>query len=109
MNKEQYEKFCEGAENMRCYDGRGTYDLYVCETGAHNVVTTYKDKGVTPFTIVCPECGRTMTHKETYKSVHPSVQVIGWVRPTYEQYCKLSPAVKEHVENGGLILETYLK
>ena len=112
MNKEEYDKFCKEAKDMKCYDGRNTYDIYVCDNKecGNRIATTYAVKGVTPFTIKCPKCGKTMTHSETYNNPIPvSIQNLGiikWVRPTYEQYCKLSLGMKEHVENGGLIMET---
>ena len=33
------------------------------------------------------------------------VPVFGWRRPTYEQFCKLSDSMKEHVIQGGLELD----
>lgn len=114
MNKEQYLDFCNKAESMKVYDGRGTFDLYECRelsTGkscGHSIITTYADKGVTPFVIPCPKCGLSMSHTRTFRSVPPGTPVIKWVRPTYEQYVKLSPGLKQHVERGGLIMETEL-
>ncbi|TGY81107.1 hypothetical protein E5359_012090 [Bacteroidales bacterium] len=91
---------------MKVYDGRGTYDLYVCDDCSHQIVTTYAVKGVTPFVIKCRECGGTMKHVATYKKVRPETEVLKWIRPTYSQYLKLSPFTRQHIENGGLILET---
>lgn len=105
MTKTQYEKFCKEAENMDIYDGRNTFELYECEKCTHKLVTTYAVKGVTPFTIRCSECGMTMTHTRTFGSVPDYVPVVKWVRPTYEQYKKLSAGVQEHIENGGLMLK----
>ena len=90
MTKTQYEKFCKEAENMNIYDGRNTFDLYECKKCTHKLVTTYAVKGVTPFIIRCSECGMTMTHTRTFGSVPDYVPVVKWVRPTYEQYKKLS-------------------
>lgn len=113
MNEQEYEKFCKEAENMRCYDGRGTYDIYKCEDGCgHSMATTYAEKGVTPFVMKCRNCGGNMVHTETFRNKNPvSIlygKIIKFVRPTYKQYCGLSNGKKEHVENGGLILETDL-
>lgn len=105
MTKEQYEKFCKDAENMKVYDGRGTFDLYECDCCPNKMVTTYAAKGVTPFTMRCKKCGGVLTHKETYRYVSNGIHVIKFVRPTYEQYTKLSDWQREHVEKGGLILE----
>ena len=130
MNRKEYENFCESIVNEKMYDGRGTYDLYECmakhdpkmypgiptsvletmPTGCgEKIITTYAVKGVTPFTIKCPKCGATMQHTHTFSFVPENVTVQKWVRPTYEQYCKLSKGAKEHIENGGLLLETYLE
>ena len=130
LTKEEYQKFCEKANSRPGYDGRGTYDLYECESHhdprmypgipqsvidsmpkgcGHKIITTYADKGVTPFTMKCPKCGARMTHTETYKSVPDGIKVLRWVRPSYEQYCNLSQYAREHVENCGLILEDDLK
>lgn len=124
--KSEYEQFCKDAENMKVYDGRGTYDLYECKK-EHNpahypgipqnvldempkgcgnkIITTYADKGVTPFTMVCPKCGKTMTHTEIYRGVADGVKVLKWYRPDYDEYVKLPKHIKEHIDNGGLILE----
>lgn len=108
MTQKQYEKFCMKAENMKIYDGRGTFDIYECEECPHKLVTTYAVKGVTPFTIRCSECGKTMTHTRTFGSVPDYVPVVKWVRPAYKQYKKLPVGMQEHIENGGLILEEKL-
>lgn len=106
MNKEEYQKLCEEAENARIYDGRGTIDLYQCDNNPnHKIYTTYADKGVTPFVIRCPVCGSWMSHTSTTKSVPGWIKVLKWVRPTYEEYCKLAPALKEHVEDFGLVMD----
>lgn len=128
MNKEEYNKFCESIEQEKMYDGRGTYDLYECESNhdpkmypgipqsvidsmpkgcGHQIITTYADKGVTPFTMKCPKCGARMTHTKTFASVPNGVPVLKWIRPTFEQYQNMSPGMKEHIEDGGLILENY--
>ena len=109
MTKEQYQKFCDEADNMKIYDGRGTFDLYECEKSqSHKMITTYVDKGVTPFVTKCPYCGSAMQHTRTFKNVPEGTVVHNWVRPTYEQYCRLSQGAKSHVEQGGLIFETEL-
>lgn len=105
MNKEEYRRFCVEIEQKKGYDGRGTYDVYVCKTCGRQFLTTYKHKGVTPFTIKCKGCGGLMVHTETFDHPVPILAVHRWVRPTYEQYTKLSDGLKGHVECGGLVLE----
>ena len=46
-----------------------------------------------------------MTHVRTYLVPPKDVPVYGWRRPTYEQFCKLSDSMKEHVIQGGLELD----
>lgn len=107
LSEEEYNKLCADAENMNVYDGRGTYDLYNCGCG-NRIVTTYADKGVTPFIIRCPKCGKDMAHTQTFRYVPDYVKVIKWVRPTYSQYVNLPPYTRQHIEQGGLILENML-
>lgn len=102
--KDEYLALCEKLNNTPCYDGRGTYDKYECGDCSAVQWTTYKDKGVTPYTIKC-QCGGMMRHTQTYAQ-KPNAHVKHWVRPSYQEYCYLSDAMKEHVRNGGLILKT---
>ena len=111
MSEEGYNKFCADSESMEVYDGRGKYDLYECESCASHVFTTYADKGVTPFVIRCRKCGGTMKHTRTFNAIPAGEDVVKWVRPTYAQYCELSKqtfGICEHINNGGLVLETNL-
>lgn len=101
----RYNQMVEGIENAKMYDGRGTYDTYVCEKCGNQMITTYKDKGVTPFTMRCGDCGGVMMHVQTKTTVEPGVRVNEWVRPTLEQFLKMPNAVQEHVLKGGLILK----
>lgn len=111
MNKEDIEKkyneLVQTIETKRMYDGRDKVDRYTCITCGHIIYTTYRDKGVTPFTIRCSRCGGTKHHDKTYdkKTVPAYVNVMDWYRPTLEQTLKMSDAKIEHVLNGGLTLE----
>lgn len=109
MTEEEYNKFCAESDDMEVYDGRGKYDVYECEDCGHHLVTTYAVKGVTPFIITCPKCKKAMMHTHTLKSAPANEKVIKWIRPTYEQYCKLSYGYRDHIGNGGLIMETDIK
>lgn len=112
MTKEQIEKryneLVNGIEEKKMYDGRNTVDRYVCDTCEYMIHTTYKDKGVTPFTMRCTRCGGTMYHTKTFdkKTVPHYVMVLDWYRPTLEQTLKMSDAMIEHILNGGLILDS---
>ena len=107
MNKEditkRYAEMVSTIEDAQIYDGRGTFDLYQCEKCSCEKITTYADKGVTPFIIGC-SCGGNMQHTKSFKSVPDYIRVFKWKRPTLEQTMKLSDGQIEHVLNGGLIL-----
>ena len=106
----QYNEMAGNIENAEIYDGRGTYDQYSCNECGGSVITTYKDKGVTPFTMRCRKCGKgTMAHTRTFGKVPEGTPVLNWVRPSIDQFMKLSPGAKAHVLNGGLMLETDFK
>lgn len=107
---EEYKGFCESIEDRSIYDGRGKgVDVYECNKCGEKKFTKYADKGVTPFCMPC-ECGGTMTHNETMYEVECHLRygfkiIEKWVRPTYDQFVKLSLGQQEHVMNGGLLLE----
>lgn len=108
MNKidisKRYAKMVSAIEGDNIYDGRGTFDLYQCEKCTREIITTYADKGVTPFSIQC-SCGSNMQHIESFNSVPDYIRVFKWKRPTLEQTLKLSDGQIEHIFNGGLILD----
>lgn len=106
LTKEKYEKMCSEFENASMYDGRGTTDLYECEKCGKRKYSTYRDKGVTPFVIMC-ECGEAMMHTQTFFGVFPCIDIT-WVRPSYEYYRALSPAMRNHIEQGGLVRKSDL-
>lgn len=96
-------KFMMAGENI-------TYmNLYECNKCNNYKVTLYKDKGVTPFIMRC-KCGGDMMHTKSSKQAPPSyVKVHNWVRPSLEQTMSLSESMRNHILNGGLILEDKLK
>lgn len=102
-----YNKLVGEIEEKRMYDGRGTVDRYVCDTCGNMMHTTYKNKGVTPYTMMCPKCRGTMYHRQTFAkdSVPHWVEIKSWCRPTLEQTLKMNEGTIEHILNGGLILE----
>lgn len=112
MNKEditkRYIEMASTIEDAKIYDGRGTYDVYRCKKCGQDKVTTYADKGVTPFVMGC-DCGGDMTHIKTFRYVPNYIEVIKWIRPTLEQTLELSDGMIEHVLNGGLVLDTDIR
>lgn len=115
MNRGQIEKryngLVNGIEEKKMYDGRNTVDRYVCDTCGYMIHTTYRDKGVTPFTMPCTRCGGTMYHTKTFdkKTVPTYVPVFDWYRPTLEQTLKMSDAMIEHILAGGLVLDSEIR
>ena len=103
----QYNNLVSEIEEKRMYDGRGTVDRYVCDTCGYMMHTTYKDKGVTPFTMLCPKCKGIMYHRQTFEkeSVPEWVPVKGWHRPTLEQTLEMDERTIEHILKGGLVLD----
>lgn len=93
------------------YDGRGNVDVYICKNG-HRFYTEYIDKGVTPFCMVCRLCSdeqqpMTATRSVTiskHEAIMLGVEIHQWVRPTLEQTYLLTPNLKQHVLDGGLLL-----
>lgn len=106
---QQYNSMVASIEDAKIYDGRGEYNLYECNKCNNYKVTLCKDKGVTPFFIRC-KCGGDMMHTKSSKQAPPSyVKVYNWVRPNLEQTMSLSEGMRNHILNGGLILEDELK
>lgn len=117
MNKEklkqQYDELVSGIETAKMFDGRNKgVDIYQCKECGFEFYTRYKDKGVTPFTVLCRNCDHgTAVHNKTITEQMASfrgVKVHNWVRPTFEQLLKLNEGAQEHVLNGGLMLEDEL-
>ena len=105
--EEIYNKLVSEIEGMKMYDGRGTVDRYTCDTCGYMMHTTYKDKGVTPFTMRCPKCKGEMYHKQTFikETVPDFVEIKNWYRPSLEELLKMDEGTIEHVLDGGLLLE----
>lgn len=113
QSKVVYDEMVNRIEAAQMYDGRGKgVDVYVCEDCGGIYYTRYKDKGVTPFTIGCRKCKKSiMAHRNTLPegvSILVNKEIHNWVRPTFEQFLKLSEVDKQHVMRGGLMLEDEL-
>lgn len=110
--RRQYKKLVASVEEMKIYDGRGKgIDVYACERCDGNILTRYKDKGVTPFMILCPYCGGHARHVNTISEqearvlcIVRSIGVQNWVRPPLRWLLKHKEAAG-HVLKGGLVLE----
>jgi len=107
--KKKYKELIDTIDRAEIYDGRGTYDVYICDNPNHRVITTYMDLGVTPFCMACPICGKTMRHEYTLKEKPIGCPIAEWVRPTIEQSLKLNDSELKHLFNGGLFLKEDLR
>lgn len=110
--KAKYEGMVNSIEAARMYDGRGKgVDVYVCNECGAVYYTRYKDKGVTPLTIHCRKCKMgTMVHRKTIPEyAGKGLEIHNWVRPTFEQFLKLNEGAKQHVLQGGLMLDEELE
>lgn len=113
MLQRRYNLMLAGIEDAPIYDGRGKgVDVYVCDYCGAKIYTRYKDKGVTPFVMRCRKCehGNSMHQTTIQDAVAASegLEVLNWIRPTFEQFCAAGEAVRGHVLNGGLVLEEEL-
>lgn len=103
----KYNELVNSIEDTKMYDGRNTVDRYICDRCNAMMHTTYKDKGVTPFTMICPKCSGTMYHRHTFKkeTVPDWVDIKNWYRPSLEQTLLQNKGTIEHILKGGLLLE----
>jgi hypothetical protein len=106
--KNKYEALIDRIEAEKIYDGRGTFDLYECEECGARKITTYKDKGVTPFMIRCSCCDGFMRHTRTFNSIPKFINVEDWIRPALEQAYNMTDYQLEHLFKGGLFLKSEL-
>lgn len=110
MLQRRYNMMLAGIEDAPIYDGRGKgVDVYVCDYCGARIYTRYKDKGVTPFVMRCRKCehGSSM-HQSTIDeetAASKGLEVLNWIRPTFEQFCAAGEALRGHVLEGGLVLE----
>lgn len=110
--RRQYKKLVASVEETKIYDGRDKgVDVYVCGRCNRRTLTRYKDKGVTPFIILCPHCGGYAAHADTVSEqgvrlfcLVENIKVQNWVRPPLWWLLKHKEAA-DHVLKGGLVLE----
>lgn len=106
----RYWKMKRSISGTAIYDGRNRgVDVYVCKHCGNRIYTQYKDKGVTPFMMMCRKdgCLATAQHEHTIPShlVPVGKRVLSWYRPSFKEMLTLNEAAIEHVLLGGLILE----
>lgn len=86
--------------------GKGRKNLYLCETCGHGFVSIDLDEGVAPFMSPCLNCAA-MAHSMQYcapqamlADMTPAVE---WYRPNSRAFARARPALKAHIEQGGLV------
>lgn len=86
-------------------EAAGRRNAYVCNECGGIVVTVNRHEGVTPMMLRCratPSCGGMMASR-MYRlppgAPEPSFE---WYSPSRSERRKLSPAMRDHVDRGGL-------
>lgn len=106
--KSRYKQLLSRMVGLKMYYGCEKIDVYVCGCCGRSVLTTYRNKGVTPFIIRCPFCkSANMRHNLTLlrKDFSGKQKVLEWYRPSFNELIKMSNGAIEHVLFGGLILK----
>jgi hypothetical protein len=89
-------------------DFQGKRNIYTCEACHGHIVTWDRDAGVTPFktgchaTEGCKGLMKSSLYRVFDQTMRPGSE---WYRP--ESLDGLSPAARDHVERGGLLLRPY--
>jgi hypothetical protein len=87
----------------------GKLNRYTCERCGGSVVTVDREEGVTPFMIRCRSdvlaargCGA-MMQSHFYRDVEGEPEY-EWRKPSTGEYRRLSAAMRDHVDRGGLLI-----
>lgn len=84
---------------------QGKKNRYCCEVCKKSIITIDRDEGVTPFMLPCMRtegCSGPMTSRfYVVEDVWPEPSY-EWRKPTPKQYKKMSSAMKQHIDMGGL-------
>ena len=77
-----FKRLLQTIEDLPIFDGRGAYDLYVCNKCGHKMYTAYKDKGYSLALLPCEHCKNgIMWNRERFYE-KPNAEIRQWVRPT---------------------------
>lgn len=105
MTEEEYNKALQDLDNSDIEDIRKAYDLYVCNRCGEFIVTTTAVKGHIPVLFQCDKCNfGLMKYRRTAQRVDDSVILTHWRRPTYEEFCEMSPKLQQQILEGLLIM-----
>jgi hypothetical protein len=86
-------------------------NVYTCPKCKGMTVTVDIDEGVTPMFLNCRASGRegdcdgmavSAMYPKGPRPPHVPAPAWEWFKPTGKDYARLSPAMKEHVDAGGL-------
>jgi hypothetical protein len=85
---------------------RGLVNCYICKKCKERTFTINLNTGVTPFSILCPnccgyECYSNFYDLRIFDSIHVSHV---WYRPQKHVFDTLPSHTQDHILNGGLIL-----
>lgn len=85
----------------------GAFNAYTCLGCRGTIVTVDRAEGVTPFMLACratPGCGGfSQSHFYRLPADHPPA-TFEWYAPSSGQRSRLSPEMRAHVDNGGLLI-----
>jgi hypothetical protein len=81
----------------------GRLNRYTCQTCGGHTITIDRDEGVTPFMLLCRATKDCVGHM--YSSFYRAVEGVPtyeWRKPTLAEYAAMSPAMRDHIDRGGL-------
>lgn len=85
---------------------KGKKNIYLCPSCGHGFVSLDVDEGTTPFMTKCLNCSdmaQSMCYAAPQEVLGRIAPALEWYLPSPNAVKKMSPAVKSHVEKGGLI------
>ncbi len=81
-------------------------NAYTCDRCHQNIITIDRDDGVTPFMLACRAtagCTGTMRSQFYFQNERTlSPPQYEWRKPTRQEYANMSPAMRQHIDIGGL-------
>ncbi len=92
---------------------KGAENVYTCRVCHGYTVTVDRDEGVTPFLLDCRASGKwgdcsgqaeSAFYPKGPRPLHIPAPAWEWYKPEADEYKWLSGAIKEHVDQGGLLI-----
>ena len=83
---------------------KGKKNVYICGDCGHGFVTQDSNEGTTPFQTTCLNCG-CMASSMFYNIPQELLgnPAVRWIKPLRATWGKFNPAIRHHLEMGGLI------